>query len=215
MINILDLLGNSYPIPSYKVHRIDDIRTQLFETYGLENADLFWKQALVTDETEIDSEMLDGLLPITAIPHAQIAAMAQASGTTCELGVNSFSAQRFFHFSFVPGVLARESSGSDDDEPVETEDDFLGPPAIEEEPEEVVEDEDFAMIFPFPPMLMPFGIGISRMFIGRLQRHFSFDSHLQSWESLGSGNFRRYSVADPWTYFRSTFISNRRWPDIL
>jgi hypothetical protein len=158
MIGVLDLHGNSYPIPSYQVHRIGDIRAQLSQRYNIANVDLSWKQTFLTDEKEIEPEMRDGSVPIAMVPHGQLVTLAQASGTKCELGVESFSTQRFSNFSFTPGV-AHEPSESDDDEPIEAEDDFLGPLQTEEESDQDLLDEnELAMVF---RMLIPFGLGFS------------------------------------------------------
>jgi hypothetical protein len=164
MIGVLDLHGNSFPIPSHKVHRVSDIRTQLYQKYNIANVTLFWKQTLLTDEMEIDPELRDGSVPIAAVPQTELITLAQTLGTKCELGVESFSAERFSHFWFTPGTAVRESSESDD-EPIEAEDDFLGPLQTEEELDQDILDDDLETVF---RMLMPFGLSLPFVIVRRL-----------------------------------------------
>jgi hypothetical protein len=141
--------------------------------------------------------MRDGLLPIASVPHARIVALSAGSGSKCELGADSFSVQRLSHFSFTRGAAPRDASESDDDEPIEPEDDFLGPLVVENEPEQdIFEDRDLAMVF---RMLMPFGF--QNLIIQRFKR----TSRLQCEQFDRSGS-RDDTISDD---IRS--VTCRRW----
>jgi hypothetical protein len=117
MIRVVDLEGNSYPIPSHNVLRGCDLYLQLFQRYSLSHIDLFCKHSFVSRECALDEDALHGIVPIAAIPsHCQ-----QPPLNSLHSPPGGCSVDRFSHFAF-GGVnseaIVPNSDWDDDDSDV-------------------------------------------------------------------------------------------------
>jgi hypothetical protein len=119
MISVIDLEGNSYPIPSQSVRSGDDVHSHLSTRYGLTNLDLFAKQSPLGRSSVLDPDILSGIVPISAIPSEQMTARPTLFLRGGEDDV--VSVDRFSHLCFTtgpgsPSIYGRHCDGSSSDD---------------------------------------------------------------------------------------------------
>jgi hypothetical protein len=113
MINVIDIEGNIYLIPSHKVVIVTDIHLQLSERYNIRNVDLFYKQSALTRDMVLDQDALNGTVPIAAIPsyHNACAVRLLSSDSDAE----PYCVDRFSHYTFSSALTLGPTSDSESD----------------------------------------------------------------------------------------------------
>jgi hypothetical protein len=111
MISIVDLAGNSYPLPARGLSCGADIHTQLLARYGVRDVELFAKRARVDRAAPLDPDILSGAVAVAMVLCSEIAGAPSAFVRPADAG--RFSIDRFSTLCFSAGGAELPGSAPD------------------------------------------------------------------------------------------------------